>query len=316
MTDVPEVTIYCLAAGLSVFSFVLYIGTVLDDYRKEQLGIQPLSEDEKKKTTSALFRILRPPSAFFGHLVAAGITRLQQRYGDGGAVGHLGRLRVGVQRALVCAGNPEGITADEMIGVHCVGGLCGIAVGAVFWSLAGVTFPTFICCVVGLVYPSLWLRGRMTKRRNDMRKILPYALDLLTLSVEAGLDFTAALARMTPKLGDSPLAEEFGEMLRQIRLGRSRREALREMADRAGMGEVTAFCSSLIQADELGADLGPVLRVLADQMRQDRSNRAEKKAMEAPVKILFPLIAFIFPTVFIILFGPIGIKYLQDLVAH
>ena len=88
------------------------------------------------------------------------------------------------------------------------------------------------------------------------------------------------------------------------RLGKSRGEALRDMAERVNMAEMGTFCSSLIQADELGADLGPVLRVLADQMRNDRSNRAEKKAMEAPVKILFPLIAFIFPTVFIIIFAP------------
>ena len=149
-----------------------------------------------------------------------------------------------------------------------------------------------------------------------MRRLMPYTLDLLTLSVEAGLDFTAALARIVPKLEGTALSEEFGELLRAIRLGRARSEALRDMADRVSMAELTSFTSSLVQADELGADLGPVLRVLADQMRNDRSNRAEKKAMEAPVKILFPLIAFIFPTVFIIIFAPIGIEYLSKLFGH
>ena len=145
---------------------------------------------------------------------------------------------------------------------------------------------------------------------------MPYALDLLTLSVEAGLDFTSALARIVPKLEGTALAQEFGELLRAIRLGKTRSEALRDMADRMGMAEVTSFTSSLVQADELGADLGPVLRVLAEQMRNDRANRAEKKAMEAPVKILFPLIAFIFPTVFIIIFAPMGINYLSKLFGY
>jgi tight adherence protein C len=143
--------------------------------------------------------------------------------------------------------------------------------------------------------------------------MLPYALDLLTLSVEAGLDFTAALARLVPKLRGTALAAEFGAMLRDIQLGKPRTEALRDMADRISMNEVNSFAAALIQADELGASIGVVLRVQADQMRNDRSNRAEKKAMEAPVKILFPLIACIFPTVFLIIFAPILIKYLPKI---
>jgi len=113
-----------------------------------------------------------------------------------------------------------------------------------------------------------------------------------------------------PKLAGTALSVEFGELLRQIRLGRSRAEALRDFADRVDMPEIVSFTSSLIQAEELGAGIGGVLRTQAEQMRNDRSNRAEKKAMEAPVKILFPLIAFIFPTVFIIIFAPMAMSYL------
>ena len=179
--------------------------------------------------------------------------------------------------------------------------------------IPGATRVHLINLLVEQLQPFAWLRKRLNRRRSAVRKLLPYALDLLTLSVEAGLDFTSALARLVPKLGDNPLAFELGEMLRAIRLGRSRSGSLRDLADRMAMTEVTSVTSSLIQADELGADLGPVLRVLSDQMRADRSNRAEKKAMEAPVKLLFPLIVFIFPTVFLILFSGIGIEYLKKL---
>ncbi len=214
------------------------------------------------------------------------------------------------------AGSPEGLTADEFLGLCWLSLLVWTGLGLLALAGTGWSFPLFAAIVVGLAHPHLWLRRTVSRRREQIRKLLPFALDLLTLSVEAGLDFTAALARLTPKLEGSALAEEFGELLRQVRLGKSRSEALRDMSDRVNMAEVTSFASSLIQAEELGADLGPVLRVQSDQMRQERSNRAEKKAMEAPVKILFPLIAFIFPTVFIILFSPIGIKYLRHLFGY
>ena len=311
MDRIPQVTLYTVAAGLSVFTFALYLYSLYRDFRAHQAGLE--AQEPWDRGGSVLFRVIKPFARFFGHLISSLLNRLQNRYGERSMIAHVTRLRVKLQRVLTTAGNPEGLTADEMIGVECLSVLFWTALGVGLWSLTGVSFLIFLGLVVGCVQPYLWLRKKMVKRQNEVRRLLPYALDLLTLSVEAGLDFTAALDRMLPKLGDSALAEEFSETLRKIRLGRSRAEALREMADRMNMSEVTAFCSSLLQAEELGADLGPVLRVLADQTRQERSNRAEKKAMEAPVKILFPLIAFIFPTVFIILFAPIGIRYLREI---
>jgi tight adherence protein C len=306
-----EESLYAVAAGLSAFGLALYLGLFYGDYvagslRRLRSG---------GRASSALFRVLKPVGRFFGQIISAVAANINERLPRSGLSAHVTALRVGLQRTLVSAGSPEGLTADEMLGLVLFSLLAWLALGVLAAVAIGSSFTVLVGGVVGLAQPLLWLRSRLEGRRNRIRKLLPYALDLLTLSVEAGLDFTAALARLAPKLGDTPLADELGEMLRVIRLGRSRSEALRDLADRVGMSEVTSFAGSLIQADELGADLGPVLRVLAEQMRNDRSNRAEKKAMEAPVKILAPLIIFIFPTVFLIIFAGIGMEYLKKLFA-
>ncbi len=313
MGHVSQVAVYSLAAGLSVFGLSLYFYSIYSEYLADRLRAVTEAGGE---ATSLLFRVLKPFARFFGHLVSSMLPRLERRHGGKGLPRYLVNLRVRLQRTLISAGSPEGLTADEMLGLSCFSVLAWTGVGLIIWYALGWSFPILVTFVIGLVHPFLWLRGKLAARKGQIRRLLPYASDLLTLSVEAGLDFAAALARMVPKFQDTPLAAEFGEMLRAIRLGKSRSEALREMADRVGMGEVNSFASSLIQADELGADLGPVLRMLAEQMRNDRANRAEKKAMEAPVKILFPLIAFIFPTVFIIIFAPIAIGYLRHLFGY
>jgi len=163
--------------------------------------------------------------------------------------------------------------------------------------------------ILGALLPWIWLRDCERKRKRVIRNDLPYALDLLTLSVEAGLDFTAALARIVGRRPDKPLAEELGETLRQIQMGVPRAQALRDLHDRVRMEEIFSVTSALIQADELGASLGPILRIQADQFRVRRAQAAEKAAMEAPVKLLFPLICFFFPATFIMLFGPIFIRF-------
>ncbi len=309
-----QMLLYSTAAGLSAFCISLYVLSIYADYATaRRTHVAPA---RGLKAASLGFRMIRPFARFLGHLISSALARLEQRYGEGGLTGYLMRVRLRLQRTLVGAGSPGSLTADEMLGAICFSVLCWTGIALVLWALLGTSFAVLVGLAVGFAHPFLWLRRTVARRRSEIRKLLPYALDLLTLSVEAGLDFTAALARMAPKLGETALAEEFGEMLRQIRLGKARSEALRDMADRVGMGEMTSFTSSLIQADELGADLGPVLRMLSDQMRTERANRAEKKAMEAPVKILFPLIAFIFPTVFIILFAPIGINYLRHLFGY
>jgi tight adherence protein C len=157
----------------------------------------------------------------------------------------------------------------------------------------------------GALFPYIWLSDQIKKRQRAIARALPYNVDLLTLSVEAGLDFGAAIGTVVEKGQPGPLMEEFNIMLNEIRLGKTRAEALRNMADRIQLIDVSTFVSNLIQADKMGTGLGKVLRILCNQMRIARTHRAEKLANEAPVKMLLPLIGCIFPTVFLIIFGPI-----------
>ncbi len=315
MGSASQELVYSAAAGLCVFGVALYFGSVYRDYALERLA----RGGETGEAGSFTFRVLKPFARFFGHLISSAAVRMRVRLGGRAPLpadapaDHFTRMRLALQRLLVAAGSPEGLTADEMLGLGCFSAVAWTCLGALMWALTGASFPVLVGLVIGVLQPVVWLRRRLARRRREIRKLLPYSLDLLTLSVEAGLDFTSALGRLVPKLAGSALAAELGEMLRAIRLGKPRSEALREMADRVAMGEVASFAVSLIQADELGSDLGPVLRIQAEQMRSDRANRAEKKAMEAPVKILFPLIVFIFPTVFLIIFSGIGIEYLKRL---
>jgi tight adherence protein C len=162
------------------------------------------------------------------------------------------------------------------------------------------------------MYPVLWLTRAVTTRHNSIRRSLPFVLDLLTLSVEAGMDFMTALQRNLERARIDPLAEELIQVVRGIQLGKTRREALRDMSTRVNLSELRSVINALVQADELGVSIGSILRIQADQMRQRRFERAEKLANEAPVKMLFPLLLFIFPAVFLVLLGPIIAQLLRQ----
>ncbi len=154
------------------------------------------------------------------------------------------------------------------------------------------------------------MNDQVKKRHLLISRALPYNLDLLTLSVEAGLDFTAALAKVVEKGKHGPLREEMQIVLKQLKMGKTREEALKAMIARVDLPSLSTFVTALIQADKMGTSLGKVLRIQSTQLRIDRTQRAEKLAGEAPVKMLFPLIACIFPTVFMVLFGPIVFQFM------
>ena len=160
---------------------------------------------------------------------------------------------------------------------------------------------------VGLFYlqPIFWLRRSIKLRHKAIQRALPFVIDLLTLSVEAGIDFMSGLQRAVERRRMDPLTEELIRMIHEIQLGAPRRVALRNLSQRVNMPDMRSFAFSLIQADELGVSIGVILRIQSDQMRQRRFDRAERLANEAPVKMLGPLMLFIFPAVFIVLLGPI-----------
>lgn len=228
------------------------------------------------------------------------------------------------ERQLVAAGFEGLLSGRELISLKVLlpllGGACWIAVlklvASVFPNseIAGNFLLLALLGVVGLYwYPLLWLRRTLNIRHQAILRALPFVLDLLTLSVEAGMDFMSALQRSCEHRKLDPLNEELIRMTREIQVGTPRRTALRNLAQRVDLPDLRTLTTALIQADELGVSIGYILRIQAEQMRSRRFARAEKLANEAPVKMLGPLMLFIFPAVFIILLGPVLSQTLEHL---
>jgi len=165
--------------------------------------------------------------------------------------------------------------------------------------------------VVGIAYPALWRRDRVERRRRVLLKQLPFYLDIVTLCVEAGLNLTGAMEQAMSKGPPGALRDEIARILRDLRAGKRRRDALRDWAQRMNESAITNLVSALIQVETMGVSLGPILRAQSEQRRAERFARAEKLALEAPVKMLLPLIAFIFPCTFVVIGFPIVMKFLM-----
>ena len=232
------------------------------------------------------------------------------------------RLRVQSDALLITAGY-EGLLAGwEFIALRI---LVPISISP-FWCLLShfgtLSLPAIrpmfplLCmlgCLLAYFYPILWLRSAVRKRQNQILRAMPFVLDLLTLSVEAGLDFMTAMQRSTERPVIDPLSEELLRVVREIQIGTPRRKALRAMSDRISLSDMRSLVNALVQADELGVSIGSILRIQSDQIRLRRFERAEKLANEAPVKLLAPLMIFIFPSVFLILLGPVIFRLVQQL---
>lgn len=209
---------------------------------------------------------------------------------------------------LMAAGYPLGLTAESFVlfkyGILTV----TIILGLITTNL----FMLIVFILLGLLFPSLFLKSSEQKRKDEILKGLPDILDLISVSVEAGLGFDGALQKVTEKY-KGPLTEEFGKTLQELNMGKMRREALRDMADRVDVDDVTIFLSSIIQADQLGVSITNVLRLQSAQVRANRRMRAEEKSQKAPIKILIPLLICIFPTILIVLMGPAMIQLMENL---
>lgn len=215
---------------------------------------------------------------------------------------------------LELAGNPPGLDptvfwASRFIAAFVIGGLLLLVftMGSMGWSWGRKLMMLGGFSVVGFFMPQLLLQSRINSRQDEIRKAMPDALDLLTICVQAGLGFDAAMNKVAEKWDDE-LADEFDKVLREIRLGKVRREALRNMSDRIGISEMTSFVAAIIQSEQLGVSMAKVLRIQSDQMRTRRRQIAEEKAQQAPVKMLFPMALLIFPSLLIILLGPAGLQ--------
>jgi tight adherence protein C len=220
-----------------------------------------------------------------------------------------------IKQRLDLAGNPRGWDVNRIVAFKMIGLIGGALLGFVLALLSGSSFLVFVGLIVasaaiGYFGPSLSLYQSGYNRSEQIRRDLPDSLDLLTISVEAGLAFDAAVSQVARNTR-GPLAEEFFRVLQEMQIGQSRAQAIRAMGDRTDVDELKGFSSAMVQADTLGIPIANVLRVQADEMRTKRSQRAEEAAQKVPVKILFPLIFCILPVLFIIIIGPAVINIID-----
>lgn len=175
------------------------------------------------------------------------------------------------------------------------------------WPLGRIVLIVGAFTILGFYFPQMWLQGKINRRQKEVRLGMPDALDLLTICVEAGLGFDAAMAKVAEKWTNE-LSLSFGRVIREIQLGKLRREAMRDMADRIGIPEMTSFVAAVIQSEQLGVSMAKVLRIQSDQMRIKRRQLAEEEAHKAPIKMLIPMGLLIFPSLMIVLLTPAALK--------
>jgi len=222
------------------------------------------------------------------------------------------------RRKLELAGNPGRIDASTLLILRFIA--AGVLGGFIFLitlitktlSVSVELLLVLIFVILGYLLPDLYIKSRIDRRQKEVRKAMPDALDLLTICVEAGLGFDAALSKVNEKW-DNELSMALGRVIRDIQLGKLRRDALRDMSDHLGIPEMTSFVAAVIQSEMLGVSLAKVLRIQSDQMRVKRRQRAEEEAHKAPIKMSFPLGVFVFPSLLIVLLTPAGLKLWRSL---
>jgi tight adherence protein C len=223
-------------------------------------------------------------------------------------------LKTRYRQKLANAGLLKEMTPEEFVALKFFMILGGPFVFlAVRWILEE-TWPlsiTPIMAIVGYFYPNIWLAGLISNRSDQILRAMPFIVDMLALSVEAGLDFMAAIQRVIEKAPPSPLVEEFETLIRETKIGSSRAEGLRQLGWRVNIIEINSFCATLIAADSVGASIGPILKQLSAELRVKRSARAEQQGATAATKILIPMILFILPAVLVAIFAPMVLKMMS-----
>ena len=274
-----------MCAAVSVFAFVLVIGDLL-----RSIALEKQEKSEEFKRIPFVFRLAMPFTGFFTahiHNSESMKNTLEQ-----------------TSSLLSMAGYDQVFKPEQFIAIRIIMAVYGV-VGTVLFFTASEPLCGLLFAMVMFLYPNSWIKGIVRRRHTEIFKALPNVLDLLTLSVEAGKDFLTALRDIMYSRRPDAIGEELNRALHEIQLGKQRQTALREMSQRVQQSDLTGVVNAIIQADELGVSIGQLLRIQGDQLRVKRFTRAEKLANEAPVKILFPVIVFIFPSVFLILMGPI-----------
>jgi tight adherence protein C len=222
------------------------------------------------------------------------------------------------EKRLALAGNPGEMRTADWLGIKAIVAVVTAAILFLLFGLllGGGILQGILLALLGLgigyILPEFWLSGRVKKRQKLIIMQIPDALDLLTISVRAGLGFDAALGKVVEKM-KGPLIDEFRRALAEVRVGKVRREALRDIVARTEVGPLTNFIGAIVQAEQLGVSISKVLQVQSEQLRIERRQRAEEQAAKAPIKMLFPLVGCIFPSLFIVILGPAIILIIGNL---
>ena len=300
--------VYLTIALVATFSAVMLCGLVFEASIGQRKRSTKLLEARFENVAVSL-RDQELSQSFLARVVVpgfGGLGKVAQRLTPIG-------LRTRLARKLVLAGSPAGWDAERVAAFKFVGLAAGAVLGLMIGSGGGgaKTFAVMLLVGgIGYFAPDAILSGRAQRRQDAIQKALPDTLDLLTISVEAGLGFDAALAQVVRNV-EGPLSHEIARMLHELQLGVSRADAFRKLADRTDVDELRAFVVSMIQANRFGVGVANVLRAQAKEQRTKRKQRAEQKAMQTPVKILFPLIFCVLPSLFVVVMGPGAIRIFQ-----
>lgn len=292
--------LYYASLGLIGLAVFLIAKTIFQD--EDQFQAQEKLEDNKEKDEIAKHGIiLRYSRPFFKRYFSPIVSGMKNRK----------TFKEKYRRSLAAAGLTSILTPEDffafklflIIGFPIVFVVLRIFLGA-DWDLALIPIIAF----VGFFYPDFWIKGKIQQRQKEIIMSMAFCVDMLALSVEAGLDFVAAMSKVNEKAKANALTEEFENVIREIKIGASRAEALRNLAWRVDLIQISSFCATLIAADSVGASIGPILKALALEIRQKKSAEVEKAGATAATKILFPMMFLIIPSVLMIVFAPIVLE--------
>ncbi len=274
----------------------LSISSRLEAIKKSRLTI-----DNEELNQPLLTRVIRPMLDYMGRAMMK-ITP--------------GEMLASLESKVIKAGSPGNLTVKEWANIQALIVTVLPLLTYIVTRGSGVKTGTLILFIaseiaLGFILPGFILGKLLTTRQKTILNSLPDVIDLITVSVEAGLGFDGALMKVVDKK-PGPLADEFDKVLQEIKVGRQKKDALRDMSQRLDIQDFTAFAGSIIQADQFGVGIANVLRIQSEQMRLKRKQRAQERAMKVPVKMLIPMVVFIFPTLFIVLLGPVVLKLIEQ----
>jgi tight adherence protein C len=308
------IPVLVVATVIIIVAIILvFIGSKNPEEDREKMILERLEEFTQagEEVDLETLEMSQPFSARVIYPIARNLGDLASRFTPQNAMHNLGKKIE--QAGLPSSVDPSIILVLQFVVMIIFGGLVFMVLklGPTHWPTGRVLFLSLLFSILGFYMPQLWLVSKIGKRQKEIQKAMPDALDLLTICVEAGLGFDAAIAQVCAKWR-SELTLAFQRVLQEVQLGKLRREALRDMSERIGLSELTSFVAAVIQSEQLGVSLANVLHIQADQMRIKRRQLAEEEARKAPIKMIIPMALLIFPALIIVLLTPAAIRLLHS----